>query len=742
MHKGFSLIEILVALVIISTLSIGVFSLFQVSLRVIADSMGKEGAITVTNEKLELVRNLSYDNVGVVGGLVPGSLPQNEVITRNNIDYNVNISIIYIDDPFDGLQGGNPNDTVANDYKKVTITTTWSGSFGQKQYQLITHVAPKGIETTMGGGTLRVNVLNAIGSPVPQTEIRIANNNVNPPINAMQLTDDYGILNVPGLPPSVESYSVNATKTNYSTDYTCAVQQAGNACTSTEGNPQPTKPHATVIANQLTELTMSIDLLSVLNISTLSQALPSEWFINTDTTTFDQDNPSFTQCSDGNYIFTWRDKRQQDNPRIYAQKYNQNQVPQWNPDLAVTTSNNQNNPEVVVDSSCNTYVVWNDDRNGNQDIYFNKYNSSGVEAWGGAKKINTLANSADQTFPQIVLNNPQNAEFVIWEDNRNDSSDIYVQKFNNSGDSMWAQEIKAHVYSGVSIQQKPVIAIDNAPNLYIIWQDDRNGNVDIFMQKISPAGNIVWPNDILVNTENSANQQQNPSLSADTSGNFLYIAWQDKRNGIDDDIYLQKYDMNGNKIFANDVRANSDSTTADQQKAVLALKSDLSVLYTVWQDYRNNSWDIYAQKIDPSNGTKLWTSDVRINSSSGGEQENPDITVNTNGYLVIVWQDNSSGDYNIRAAQFSEEISEPTSVPNVPLTIRGSKTLGNNPILYKFQINQTSDSSGNITLSNLEWDSYTITANAGYTLHKSEPPLPINILPNTTNSVKLFITPP
>lgn len=736
--SGFTLIEALVLVVIMSFLVISVLGMYSLSIRIVKENRFRSQAVALAEEKLEIVKNLPYKDVGTVSGIPAGTIPQLENIVFNNSPYTVRTTIAYLDDPADGILGVDPSELSGTDYKKIRIEVSWTGPFGNKNISLVSNIAPKRNQDESETGTLSVLVFNASGQPVPQADVQINATIGTTTINISAQTNSLGTLIFPGAPPAQNAYSISATKAGYSTDKTCSIDAAGLACTASEGNPVPTKPHASVIAGELTEISFGIDLVSTLIIKTIRQAQPTPWIINTDGTNFDQDNPAMAVCENGNYIFTWRDYRQNDNPRIYGQMYDSNLNPLWSPDLAITTSNNQNNPDVIHDKNCNTYVVWNDDRNGNQDVYYEKFNTTPASEWGGAKKLSTTAESADQTFPQNVFGTTPPFEYIVWLDERDGNTDIYAQKINpNTGAPMWSPEIKVNVFNGsASIQNKPRLYIDPSEDLNFVWQDNRNGHNDIFAQKMDKNGNIIWGSDIKINSDSTATEQINPSFSISSSTPFyMHVVWQDQRNG-NYDIYAEKYDSSGAKIWTNDIKINSDAGTAIQENPVITEDHDGNY-YIVWQDSRNGTSDIYMQKIN-GDGNKLIAFDVRINSVTSGEQEHPDIYINAQGYLVVVYQDNSGGDYDIQAAVYGSDPETITPVSNVSLAITGAKRFGENPVIYKYNQNLSTNSSGDLTVNSMEWDNYTFTP-SGYTLIKTEPDQPVLLNPNLTQNIFIIL---
>ena len=124
---GFTLIEALVLLFIFSLITITFYQVISVGTRYIIFSKNRLGAIALANEKMEIVRNMKYEDVGIVGGAsCSGNIPQDEDVIRNEKSYHVYTLATYEDDPYDGTLGGSPNDIAYKDYKNVKIKVSWN----------------------------------------------------------------------------------------------------------------------------------------------------------------------------------------------------------------------------------------------------------------------------------------------------------------------------------------------------------------------------------------------------------------------------------------------------------------------------------------------------------------------------------------------------------------------------------------------------------------------------------------
>jgi len=94
---------------------------------------------------------------------------------------------------------------------------------------------------------------------VPQADVHIINSAVGVDIN--ETTDNNGLLAVVDAPPAQNSYRIVVNKDGYTTDQTYA--------TSTT-NPNPSKTDATVILQQLTQVSFVIDKVSEVNLYTIN----------------------------------------------------------------------------------------------------------------------------------------------------------------------------------------------------------------------------------------------------------------------------------------------------------------------------------------------------------------------------------------------------------------------------------------------------------------------------------------
>jgi|GEM_PF-1660098 len=193
----------------------------------------------------------------------------------------------------------------------------------------------------------------------------------------------------------------------------------------------------------------------------------------------------------------------------------------------------QQDPAVAYNSQDNKYlVVWEDDRHGNWDIYGQLLSAAG-EPLGGNFPIIDI--DTGQRFPALAYNDQDNLYLVVWQDNRYGNWNIYGRRVFSDGTK--GSDFRISLSAGT--EQIPAVAYNSQDNeCLVVWQDKRNGGEDIYGQR-------VGSNDSLLGSECpisiAANDQESPSVAYNSQNNEYMVAWQDERNGEDnDDIYGQR----------------------------------------------------------------------------------------------------------------------------------------------------------------------------------------------------------
>lgn len=309
-----------------------------------------------------------------------------------------------------------------------------------------------------------------------------------------------------------------------------------------------------------------------------------------------------------------------------------------------TDPNAQRNPDIE-----DNFIVWQDNRNGDWDIY----------AYDLKRHAEYAICTADgnQTNPSVGFGNILYEPIIAWQDDRNGNNDIYGYKLIDPYFDL-AIGTEIEICSDPCDQQNP-ISMGN----YVCWQDCRNGNWDIYGKSYE---NDMEPNEFIICDDSS--DQINPAAD------WYYVAWQDNRGG-DWDIYgfdlddqnevavctedgnqtnpscsgplgfAWQDDRNGGEdiygLLCTDIPCSGYAEVGVCIAPGTQINSALSIEAVVWQDDRNGTWDIYGYKVD-----NIYFGQEFIVSTGAGDQVRPATYV----YDSVVWQDSRNGNDDIYAA--------------------------------------------------------------------------------------------
>lgn len=263
--RGFTLIEVVIDFGILALITVAVLGAYSASLKSIDLAKAKIAAVALANEKMEFLRNLPYDDLATEHGAIypPGSILDDEEVTRKGIRFTVKTEISPVDDPYDGTAGGGSPDLNPADYKKIDITVSKVGAHGYLA-KISSSFAAKAAETAGNTGIARICVFGEDGQPVAGATLTIKNTTLTPPVNMSLTIPDDGCYMVPNLPPDDHNhYNLSVTKAGYSTDSTYP---------RTSQNPNQLQPDVNIIVQQVTNQTLSIDRLGNLTIQLVDDA--------------------------------------------------------------------------------------------------------------------------------------------------------------------------------------------------------------------------------------------------------------------------------------------------------------------------------------------------------------------------------------------------------------------------------------------------------------------------------------
>jgi len=139
--------------------------------------------------------------------------------------------------------------------------------------------------------------------------------------------------------------------------------------------------------------------------------------------------------SGNNVHVVWYDSRDGNEEIFYKRSTDGGAT--WEVDRKLTTKalGNSDNPSIAV-SGNTVHVVWYDNRDGNPEIYY-KRSTDGGNTWGADTR---LTNAAGNSYtPSIAVSG--DTVHVVWHDNRDGNEEIYYRRSIDGG-TTWGPDTR------------------------------------------------------------------------------------------------------------------------------------------------------------------------------------------------------------------------------------------------------------------------------------------------------------
>jgi len=124
-NQALSTMELVVAIAVFTLISMGFAATLSYNSRLLSLSKARVAAMAIADDKIESLRAMPYSQVGVAGSVPSGTLPATEAFNVDSINYTINNSVTWTDDPKDGL-GASDQDGNPHDYKTYKIKISWT----------------------------------------------------------------------------------------------------------------------------------------------------------------------------------------------------------------------------------------------------------------------------------------------------------------------------------------------------------------------------------------------------------------------------------------------------------------------------------------------------------------------------------------------------------------------------------------------------------------------------------------
>ncbi|MBM4250107.1 MAG: hypothetical protein FJ149_11935, partial [Euryarchaeota archaeon] len=264
-----------------------------------------------------------------------------------------------------------------------------------------------------------------------------------------------------------------------------------------------------------------------------------------------QVQPAVAVDSSGNIFVVWEDLRS--GYHIYMSK-SANGGTSFGASVKLDSSSGQaRNPTVCIARNDNLTVAWQDSRNANWDIFL-ATSTDGGSSFGSEVNATKDTPSSSQTFPRLAADSKSDLH-LVWCDSRYTNISIF---WSTTPDGRTFAGTPANdTDTGITTPQSAAIAVDTGDIARVAWQDKRPGSsyFRIYYSELVSAGGSAFTTSVRVDNTTSANCNH-PQMAVDQNS-VPSIVWDDDRNTNVDVFYDRPLNV---PPFAPDLTAPSNTT--------------------------------------------------------------------------------------------------------------------------------------------------------------------------------------
>ena len=233
------------------------------------------------------------------------------------------------------------------------------------------------------------------------------------------------------------------------------------------------------------------------------------------------------------------------------------------------------------------------------------------------------------------------AAIFVWSDTRFGMRNVFAHKIDKNGNFVWG-ETGTVITDLPGRQEDPVAIEDGSGGAFIAWVDYRfDDSGDIFIQHVDSSGSLLMDLNGVALAQQQG-QQISINMSTDSLGG-VFVTWQDKRGGVDDDIYGTHVDANHNVVSQGS--GVPIVVMGGTQSAKSIEYAGNNEAFICWSDSRlGENIDIYGQRLNVNMEPMFEENGIPIANTEGLETR-PRTTFVSNTTSFVTWK---SGDEDAR----------------------------------------------------------------------------------------------
>ncbi|MCF0061996.1 T9SS type A sorting domain-containing protein [Dyadobacter chenwenxiniae] len=300
----------------------------------------------------------------------------------------------------------------------------------------------------------------------------------------------------------------------------------------------------------------------------------------------------------------------------------------------------QDDQELATDNAGGTFIAWKDLRSGALHLYAQHIDSEGFKKWPGeGVPIATATESDEYLLDFKLVADGDGGVIIAWADARNEApyefnADIYAQRINANGEVQWTFNGET-VCDASGLQFSIDVMEDGSGGIFIVWEDNRDVNPNIYAQHINHSGKAEWTANGMPVSKDNVNPNIRPQLVADGNEGVM-VFWHQTTSPYDRYFKAQRLSKTGAQQWSDGGLQVITLGYADPFIKPEIIADGEGGAIVSWYEHLGDSHQILAQRIN-STGLAMWPGRAIDICKNILGRAIPEMVTDNNGGAIVIW---------------------------------------------------------------------------------------------------------
>ena len=224
---------------------------------------------------------------------------------------------------------------------------------------------------------------------------------------------------------------------------------------------------------------------------------------------------------------------------------------------------------------------------------------------------------------------------------------LVMQRFSGAGEPLWPEPLD--VYDAGGYKSPALMFSDRHGGGILAWEDGRSSSMDVYAQRVSSSGALLWRPEGLAIGWGDGNQWD-PVMCPDGLGG-AYVAWVDEARTFPWNVKVQH--LSGQGELSYPPAGLAAVVSVEHQSHPMIAMDGANGAVVCWYEARGRDYGIYCQRVGPKEGV-LWGSSGVTVTDSHDQKTGWSIAADGKGGAVVAWKSQMEGGWEIRARRLED----------------------------------------------------------------------------------------